>query len=504
MEKYLKRTLVVLIYIGLISISTKVYAAQTAKIAKDNVRIREKASTDSNVVKLLSENEEVIVYEKENSWYKVEYKKNNITFTGYIREDMLSIENSNQEDNLNEEKEAEEEKKDQEIGESDAENINDKLEAKEETIIKTSAQLELKLLPTINSEVVSKIESGSEYDVKDVMNKWSYIESSDNCGWVLTSKLKSSSIAQKKEENSEQEKDNAAQENELQEAEQDTQNNTEEVKTKEEENKEESQKSNTTSEVKNETKFVNVDTLNVREKAESNAKVIDQLDINSKVTVLEKVDNTWSKIQSDKKIGYVASRFLSDNKVTVTSRSGETLRASQEVESNKDDDNTDTNTEQLGSQKNEAEQSNSEISKENTKSSTNNQETKSETSKSGSAVVEYAKQYLGYKYVLGKASPSEGFDCSGFTSYVFKHFGITLSRTSGAQASNGTKVEKSNLQLGDILIFNDSSNSRVGHVGIYIGENKFIHAANPSKGVIITSLSDSYYSARYVGARRVL
>ena len=118
--------------------------------------------------------------------------------------------------------------------------------------------------------------------------------------------------------------------------------------------------------------------------------------------------------------------------------------------------------------------------------------------------VEYAKKYLGYKYVSGGSSPETGFDCSGFTSYVYKHFGISISRTSGAQASNGTAVSKSNLQAGDLVIFNNKSNSSVGHVGIYIGGNTFIHAGNSGTGVITTSLSDSYYSARYVTGRRII
>ena len=130
--------------------------------------------------------------------------------------------------------------------------------------------------------------------------------------------------------------------------------------------------------------------------------------------------------------------------------------------------------------------------------------TSSTSGTTGANIVAYAKKYLGYKYVSGGSSPDDGgFDCSGFTKYVYNHFGITISRTSAEQSKNGVAVSKSNLKAGDLVFFKTTS-APVGHVGIYIGNNKFIHAANPKKGVLITSLSDSYYSARYVTARRIL
>ena len=80
---------------------------------------------------------------------------------------------------------------------------------------------------------------------------------------------------------------------------------------------------------------------------------------------------------------------------------------------------------------------------------------------------------------------------------MYGQFGYSLSRTSSGQASNGTHVDKDDLKQGDLLIF-------TGHVGIYIGDNKFIHASNPSDGVKITSLSDSYYVRNYIDARRII
>ena len=95
-----------------------------------------------------------------------------------------------------------------------------------------------------------------------------------------------------------------------------------------------------------------------------------------------------------------------------------------------------------------------------------------------------------------------GFDCSGFTSYVYKNLGLTLPRTSQAQFKTGTAVSKTNLREGDLVFFNTSGRG-VSHVGIYVGNGKFSHSSS-SRGVTITSLSDSYWSKRYVGAKRVM
>lgn len=108
---------------------------------------------------------------------------------------------------------------------------------------------------------------------------------------------------------------------------------------------------------------------------------------------------------------------------------------------------------------------------------------------------------LGTSYKMGGTSLA-GFDCSGFTSYVFKNLGLTLPRTSQAQYKTGTAVSKTNLREGDLVFFNTSGRG-VSHVGIYVGNGKFSHSSS-SRGVTITSLSDSYWSKRYVGAKRVM
>ena len=121
----------------------------------------------------------------------------------------------------------------------------------------------------------------------------------------------------------------------------------------------------------------------------------------------------------------------------------------------------------------------------------------------GNQIAQYALQYVGCPYVYGGSSPS-GFDCSGFTTYVMKHFGYSINRTASSQMDNGTSVSKSQLQPGDLVFFNSGNSSkRATHVGIYTGNGQFVHASTSTTGVIISDLNSSYYSSTYVGARRL-
>lgn len=119
-------------------------------------------------------------------------------------------------------------------------------------------------------------------------------------------------------------------------------------------------------------------------------------------------------------------------------------------------------------------------------------------------IIEYAATLLGCKYVYGGTSPS-GFDCSGYTQYVFANYGVSLSHSSKTQYSNAVSIKKSELQVGDLVFFSSTAgSSTVGHVGIYTGDDQFIHAASPGKGVRYDSLSSDYYSSHYIGSGRVL
>ena len=193
------------------------------------------------------------------------------------------------------------------------------------------------------------------------------------------------------------------------------------------------------------TKYVTASSLNVRSGAGTNYSVLGSLSKGSKVEVISE-SNGWSKINYNGSVGYVSSQYLS------ATSSGSTS-----------------------------------------------------TSSSVDKVISYAKSLLGKPYVWGAQGPSS-FDCSGYTYYVFKNSAnITLPRVSQDQSNYGTYVSRSNLRAGDLVFFDTSgvNDGNVSHVGIYLGNNQFIHASSSKKKVVISEMT-SYYSEAFVRARRVL
>lgn len=220
--------------------------------------------------------------------------------------------------------------------------------------------------------------------------------------------------------------------------------------------------------------YVNTQTANMRKEANTASEIVTSLALNTEVEVYAE-ENGWSKIKVNGQEGYISTALLSDKK-TETSRSLETPRKKAES----------TTTE------------NTSTKKETTTQSTTS--TTAQTSGKGATVVATAKNYIGSKYVYGATGPNS-FDCSGFTQYVFKLHGVSLNRTAAAQYSNGVAVDRVNLQPGDLVMFGKSG---INHVGIYIGGGQIVHAANPSRGVTIDTITSGYYNNNYVGARRVM
>lgn len=123
---------------------------------------------------------------------------------------------------------------------------------------------------------------------------------------------------------------------------------------------------------------------------------------------------------------------------------------------------------------------------------------------SGSDIVREAQKYKGTRYVSGGESP-KGFDCSGFTWYVYnKVTGMDITRTVKTQSKQGKSVSNGSWQAGDILIFRNTAGKGLTHCGIYISGDKFIHAENEKTGVVISTFGDGYYKDHYAEARRVV
>lgn len=122
----------------------------------------------------------------------------------------------------------------------------------------------------------------------------------------------------------------------------------------------------------------------------------------------------------------------------------------------------------------------------------------------GMQIADYARQFVGYKYIYGAASPKSGFDCSGLTYYVYKQFGYSISRTASQQfRNNGIQVAKADLKPGDLVFFSSNGGRSITHVGLYYGDGKFVNASTSKTGVIMSSLDSAYYTRTYYGAKRI-
>jgi len=127
-----------------------------------------------------------------------------------------------------------------------------------------------------------------------------------------------------------------------------------------------------------------------------------------------------------------------------------------------------------------------------------NSKSSSRSSGVGLKITRFARHLLGIPYRYGGSTPNSGFDCSGFVRFVYSHFGVTLPHSSYADFDLGTRVSRGNLRPGDLVFFDG-----VGHVGLYIGNGRFIHAPHTGLRVMVTNINDAWYAARYDGARRM-
>lgn len=464
-------------------LGTTVYA-ETGKINLKEVKLRKKPENSSTILDIIYEGDEVEIIEQKDGWYKIKAVTSLGKVTGYVSKEAVDIQGKISQENPQKTEEVESNNTDEtESTEIETENveISQTTEIKENNQYTLTQEVKIKALPLINS--MEKATINGNIIVREVINDWARIENDSQYGWIRKNVLqKALTIVENTETEQPQEEQTVVTST--------TETTPEETVTEETNTEQTTPEKTETTEI-NKIGYVNAEGLRVRKGPSTDTEEIHSLSKNSKVQIIGQ-EGKWYKIDLKGKIGYVSAKYISDTKLPeTTSRSGSTIKNEEikEVETTEP--------------KNEEIQKVEEKTEETTKE-TNKEQQPATSGTTGTAVVEYAKKYLGYKYKSGGASPGAGFDCSGFTTYVYKHFGISLNRSSKDQIKNGVAVEKSNLQPGDLVIFNNDANTKIGHVGIYIGNGNFIHASNPKGGVKITTLLSGYYAQRYVGARRVI
>lgn len=423
-KKYVVASIIMLL---LVVLSNKVQA-QTAKVTADTLNLRSEASTDSSIIKLLNQGEEVDVISDEGDWLKVSSDGTE----GYVSKDYVQI---------NEETETT-------TPETPTETPTTENPSETGTTTVTSKvnqDTQIRILPLINSNVLGNISSGATVKIITSTNKWTFVETDTISGWILNTNL----------------------------GEKITSNNTEPTETN---NNEENTDTETTTETTagNDiiydtavTKYISGSSVYVRTMPTTDSDIVTSLIKNTDITVTGE-NGDWYKVKHGNFEGYISKQFVSDEQVEQTNRhmSLEDTTTLQE------------NVEQINN---------------------------SNQSSLGQEIVEYAKQYLGYPYVYGGAG-SSSFDCSGFTMYVYKNFGYSLSHSARAQSKMGTYVEKENLQPGDLVFFLDyETMDDIGHCGIYIGDGNFIHASSGTGYCVkISTLLSGSYDRRYATARRLI
>ena len=432
--KYVVASIIMLL---LIVLSNKVQA-QTATVTADTLNLRSEASTDSSIVKLLNQGEELDVISDEGDWLRVSSDGTE----GYVSKDYVQV----NEETVNTTPETPTETPTQT---PTTENPSETGTGTTVVTSKVNQDTQIRILPLINSNVLENISSGATVTIITSTNKWTFVETDTISGWVLNSVL---------EENTTSTSDNQ------------TTGNTDNGNTNNTSSSENNDTTNQSSDTMYDTavtKYINGSSVYIRNEPSTDASIVISLIRNTDVTVTGE-NGDWYKVKYGDFEGYIFKELLSDEQTEQTNRHmplAETTNLQENIE----------------------------------------QTSNSNESSLGQEIVEYAKQYLGYPYVYGGAG-SSSFDCSGFTMYVYKNFGYSLSHSARAQSKMGTYVEKENLQPGEIDIRIDyETMDDIGHCGIYIGDGNFIHASSGTGYCVkISTLLSGSYDRRYATARRLI
>lgn len=316
----------------------------------------------------------------------------------------------------------------------------------------TTKDIELKESTESDAKTITVIPKGSKVEMELLGNDFSNVKFEDKNGVVDSGALSKDEVS-KDEKEKDKEEENSLKEKDKKE------NNTEVKEEPKEEPKEEAK------EEQQKVTLYATDVLNVRENPSASSMRLGSLNKGDEVYGLDLGE--WFEFDFNGNKAYVSKAFLSSEKPVVEEPKEEQQEQQQEEPQQQE------------------------------------QQTPSYPTNSSAVetVVNAALAQVGKPYVWASSNPSVGFDCSGLTSYAFRQAGININRIAADQYSNGTPVSKDNLVRGDLVFF--SYGGGIGHVGLYIGNGQFVHAANYSTGVIVSNLN-GYYSNVYAGAVRVI
>lgn len=470
--------------------------ADTVRITTETLNLREEPSTNSDIVAQISIGEECNVISDEGDWYEVEYGE----YTGYISKEYAELfggstntsnETSDNTNTVDENKSADNNSNTSSNtttesgtnnGEDNTSNTNDNQPADNSTSTTLTGRIKqnttIKIVPLISSSNLENVKANDEVTVIEQINNWVYIQTDEVSGWVRSDVI---SINNNSDDNS---SDNNSSDNE-----DSTNNNSDDNK----DNNSNRDANNNTGDKTNDSEFeartmYTEDYVNIRKEPSTTAEIIMTVEENTALEVIGE-EGDWYRVNTSEGEAYVIKSALSNERIQTTNR---------------------------GSVDRENYSSTKKTSNSTTTSNTSNVSTSINNSSGiGSEIVAYAKKFLGVPYVYGGAS-SSGFDCSGFTMYVFDHFGISMGHGAQMQSRLGEAVEANknsktslleNLEVGDLVFFLDyETMDEIGHCGIYIGDGDFIHASSGSGYCVkINSLlPGEYYNTRYCAARRVL
>lgn len=474
--------------------------ATEVEITGDIINLRQEASTDSTIIIQIAKGEKCELIEEEGNWYRIKYGD----YTGYVSKDYAEIvadssseesnntesNNTTQEENSNteesnttqEESTTTEQENNTNSGEEQNTTSEGSSASNSSRTGKTNKNTSVRIVPLINSSRIATLRNNTDVTVIEELNGWAYIQTDEIAGWVRAINLdidNSNSTKQPSNEKNEQDTNSNNSGNT-----DSTNNDSSDGNT--DNNSNDDNNSDTTD---NSTDFskrtmYTKDATNIRSKPSTSSDIIMLVSINTALEVIGE-EGDWYKVNTSEGEAYVSKDLLSNSRVNITNRGG----------INRTSDSTEK--------------------KESTTSKTTTENTGTSSSAKASEIVSYAKKFLGVPYVYGGASPS-GFDCSGFTMYVYNHFGISMRHGAQAQAKLGEKITANksskssllnNLEVGDLVFFLDyETMDEIGHCGIYIGDGNFIHASSGSGYCVkINSLlPGEYYNTRYCAARRVL